>query len=43
MNVPGDVCGIEDTKADRILMIGDVQVRLKTQDLRIAHIRAIDE
>lgn len=43
LSVPGDVCGIEDTQADSVLMIVDVQIRLKTQDLRIANIRAVDK
>lgn len=40
---PRNVRRIKNTQPNRILMVIDVDILLETQDLRIAHIRAIDE
>jgi hypothetical protein len=43
IGVPGDVGGIKDTQAYGILMIGNINGLLKTQDFRVADVGAINE
>jgi hypothetical protein len=41
--VPCDIGGIEDTQANSILVIRNVNVLLKTQDFGVANISTVDE
>jgi hypothetical protein len=42
-NEPRDIRGVKHTKPNRILMVIDANILLQPQNLRIAHIRAVDE
>jgi hypothetical protein len=42
-DVPCNIRGIKDTQAYGILMVGNIDGLLETQDFRVAHVRAVDE